>query len=261
MGGVSTSSHTSLLPPASQAATWGLVGPSGSGLGRATARPLCGRGWGCPGAAREADSSEPREWGDTVGCSWRHADPDRGPSKRPRAPVGRRGGAPQERPCLVAEREPLCRFSDPGQVPGLQSACRPRVGTPPACSQRSAPNLTPRPQAPGLKPERAARLTEGKVQSPQSPAQGQADRSPAETPRAPGLLISQVQTLGQAISSCSSGPGRRPGKHSGHSRGFTKGWTPGTLSRGGWRPTEPPPTLIPHRRADLWPPRSLLLLQ
>lgn len=51
--------------------TWGFVGPSGSGLRRATGRPLCGRGWGCPGAAREADSSEPQEWGHTAGCSLR----------------------------------------------------------------------------------------------------------------------------------------------------------------------------------------------
>ena len=95
------------------------------------------------------------------------------------------------------------------------------------------------------------------MQSPQSPAQGRADRSPAETPRAPGLLINQVQTPGQAISSCSSGPGRRPGKHSGKSRSFAKGWMPGALSRGRWRPAEPRPAPILHRWADLWPPRYL----
>ena len=177
-------------------------------------------------------------------------------------------GVPQELPCLVAEREPLCCFSGPDHVPRLRSACRPRLGTPrPAVSIPPPTSLPgrccqsrPAPQAPGLKPETAARLTEGQVQSPHSPAQGQADRSPAETPRAPGLLIYQVQTPGQAISSCSSGPGRQPGKHSGHSRGFAKGWMPGALSRGRWRPTEPPPTPILHRWAGLWTPRYLIFV-
>ena len=129
-----------------------MVGPSGSGLGRATGRPLCGRRWGCPGAGREADSSEPPKWGDTAGCLRSHADPDGGPGRRPRAPAGSGWGYPRSFPASLlrgsrsaaSQAQTTC----PGSVRPAGLPALPRDA--PACSQHSAPNLTPRPLLPVL---------------------------------------------------------------------------------------------------------------